>query len=266
MSKATPTLGPLLAHRGAGFLDTENTLEALELGWSMGLETEIDVSTTRDGVIIGFHDGDFSRMLNDPPASLRNRKLADTDWNELRALNIGTPDKPRRIPTIAEALTRLHAHPDRRLYLDIKCVDFPSLAALVRKHDVAAQVIFSTNNNAWITAWRALMPGTDTLRWVWMDEGQAGWTKAEAEIAILRAQGFAGITQLQLHILVGETLHPSEPVIRALVDELRARNIVFQIFPHSNDPNIYRRLHQLGVHSFATDHPHELLDALRSEN
>src|SRR5437868_10948362 len=38
------------AHRGAGELAEENTLEAFELGWKLGCIPESDLRTTKDGV------------------------------------------------------------------------------------------------------------------------------------------------------------------------------------------------------------------------
>jgi glycerophosphoryl diester phosphodiesterase len=48
------------SHRGAGELAPENTIEAFELGWKLGTYPEADVRTTKDGVIVAFHDNDFS--------------------------------------------------------------------------------------------------------------------------------------------------------------------------------------------------------------
>lgn len=255
------------AHRGAGFLEAENCLEALELGWSLGMVPEIDVGTTRDGVIVGFHDKDLARLVVGLPAALRGRTLGEADWSELRGLNVGSVERPRRIPTIAEALDALRQDP-RRLYLDIKRVAFPALVELVHEHDAAGQVIFSTNRDPWIAEWRSLLPSAETLRWVWMDDGDEGLARAERELAALRSTGFPGITQLQLHILVrpptdGSVFHPGEGFIAALERELRGRGIVFQAFPHSGNPGVYRRLLDIGVRSFATDHPHELLAELQ---
>ncbi len=259
---------PLLVqtHRGAGFLDAENCIEAIELGWSFGMVPEIDIGTTRDGMIVGFHDRDLARLVHDLPPSLRGRTLGEADWSELRGLNVGSADNPRRIPTIAEVLVRLRSDPQRRLYLDIKRVDFTALAALVREHDVVGQVIFSSNRDEWIATWRDLLPGSETLRWVWMDPGQAGLDKALAMIDALRGNGFTGVTQLQLHILVGDglALHPGPERIRAVHDEMTGRGIVFQAFPHSGATTVYRQLLELGVRSFATDHPHELLAAVQA--
>src|SRR5262245_44343126 len=125
------------AHRGAGFLEAENCVEAIELGWSMGLATELDVSTTRDGVLIGYHDGDLKRMVRELPAGLERQKIREMDWCELRELQIDGPNGPRQIPTVAEAFVRVKKDPKRRLYLDIKELRFAVLADLVREHGVA---------------------------------------------------------------------------------------------------------------------------------
>src|SRR4051812_44789118 len=51
------------SHRGAGVLAPENTLEAFELGWKLGTVPESDLRTTKDGVIVAFHDNNFSRVV-----------------------------------------------------------------------------------------------------------------------------------------------------------------------------------------------------------
>jgi glycerophosphoryl diester phosphodiesterase len=53
------------SHRGAGELAEENTPEAFELGWSLGTVPESDVRTTKDGVIVAFHDNNFARVVKD---------------------------------------------------------------------------------------------------------------------------------------------------------------------------------------------------------
>src|SRR5438045_3241939 len=51
------------SHRGAGELAEENTLEAFELGWTMGTYPEADLRTTSDGVMLAFHDNNFARVV-----------------------------------------------------------------------------------------------------------------------------------------------------------------------------------------------------------
>src|SRR6266851_4894373 len=51
------------SHRGAGVLAEENTVAAFELGWKLSTYPESDLRTTRDGVIVTFHDENFSRVV-----------------------------------------------------------------------------------------------------------------------------------------------------------------------------------------------------------
>lgn len=253
------------AHLGAGVLEIENTREAVELGWSLGLIPEIDVNTAGDGTLVSFHDSDLGRMVAGLPAGTRARTIHELGWEEISRLDVGGPGRPRRIPAAAEILGLLVGRPERRLYLDTKRLELARLAELVLGLGVAGQVILATNRDERIAEWRRLVPGAETLRWVWMDPPPQGWERAEAVIRALAAQGFPGITQLQLHILVGAdgSLHPGIEAIAALAAEVQGRGVVFQAFPHCSDPAVYALLHRHGVRSFTTDHPHEFAHGLR---
>ena len=48
----------------------------------------------------------------------------------------------------------MRGKPERRLYLDIKNVDLDQLAAEVRKHEVAGQIIFATTDYDLIRRWK----------------------------------------------------------------------------------------------------------------
>ena len=52
------------AHRGASEYAPENTMSAFQLGVQMGANgIETDVRKTKDGVLVLFHDGDFTRVI-----------------------------------------------------------------------------------------------------------------------------------------------------------------------------------------------------------
>jgi glycerophosphoryl diester phosphodiesterase len=51
------------SHRGAGALSPENSLEAFDIAWRLGTVPEADLRTSRDGVIVAFHDENFQRIL-----------------------------------------------------------------------------------------------------------------------------------------------------------------------------------------------------------
>src|SRR4051794_39207383 len=133
------TLGSFIiqSHRGAGVLAPENSLEAFELGWRLGCWPEADVRTTRDGVIVAFHDGDFSKMASISDPATKKRGVADLTWDELSTLELGNG---RRVCRIDDVFGRMVERPERRLYLDVKRVDLAQLAVEVQRHQIDRQV------------------------------------------------------------------------------------------------------------------------------
>jgi glycerophosphoryl diester phosphodiesterase len=251
-------------HRGAGQLAPENTLEAFELGWTLGTWPEADLRTTRDGVIVTFHDGNFSRVVKDASPELKKKGVADLTWGELSALDVG---EGRHVTTLEPVFERMKDHPERHLYLDIKNVDLPKLAAIVKSHGVEGQVVLASTNYALLRKWKALAPASGTLLWM-------GGTEEElrARLAELRETKFADVTQLQVHVRVKPKADVTQAEAFTLSDgflietgrELRAQNILYQSLPWgAADPAVYARLLDLGVMSFATDFPKQTLEAVR---
>src|SRR5437762_9375969 len=77
------------AHRGAGELAPENTLEAFELGWKLGCVAEADLRTTSDGVIVAFHDEDFSRVVKGIDPAMAKLGVKDVTFEQLSKLDVG---------------------------------------------------------------------------------------------------------------------------------------------------------------------------------
>ena len=102
--------GPLaLAHRGFSLDGLENTLSAMEAALELGFRyLEIDVRTTRDGVVMVFHDERLERVTDG------TGRLADHSFAELSSVRVRGSE---RIPTLAEVLERW---PDVRLNVDVK--------------------------------------------------------------------------------------------------------------------------------------------------
>lgn len=95
----------LLAHRGAGKLAPENTLEAIEFGAKRGwLGCEFDAMLSADGVPILIHDETLERTT-DGYGPVYERKAAD-----LAAFDAGSWHSPEfsgaRIPTLEAALAK----------------------------------------------------------------------------------------------------------------------------------------------------------------
>src|SRR6476620_8611753 len=74
---------PIQSHRGAGELAPENTLEAFELGWKLGTVPESDLRTTKDGIIVAFHDANFKRVVKGANLELQKKGVVDVTFAEL---------------------------------------------------------------------------------------------------------------------------------------------------------------------------------------
>jgi glycerophosphoryl diester phosphodiesterase len=258
------------SHRGAGELAPENTIEAFELGWELGTVPESDLRTTKDGVIVAFHDANFKRVVKGASPDLQKKGVADVTFAELSKLDVGAwkgeSFAGRRVSKMSEVFALMRGKPDRRLYLDIKNVDLPQLAALVREQEVGGQVILASTVYDVIHEWKRLVPEGQTLHWM-------GGTEAELakRLAGLRAAKFADITQLQVHVRLNTNSASAEPFdmsrefLRSTGEELRRHGILYQSLPWSvAEPKVYWQLLDLGVMSFATDHPEVTLKAVRA--
>jgi glycerophosphoryl diester phosphodiesterase len=260
------------SHRGAGELAPENTIEAFELGWKLGTYPEADVRTTKDGVIVAFHDNDFSRVVKNLPAEFVRKGVADVTFEELSRLDVGSwmgdQFKGRSVSKISVVLDLMKGHPARHLYLDIKNVDLPQLAAEVKNAGVERQVILAAPKIATLRQWKSLVPESDTLLWM------GGTEKSKrSQIDKLRKANYDGVTQIQVHVRLpgdakdiepGEPFSPSRAFLVELSGELAKRGILFQTLPYgAKDPGIYTQLLDHGLASFATDHPEVTLKAVR---
>lgn len=257
------------SHRGAGELAPENTLDAFELGWKLGTWPESDLRTTKDGVIVAFHDGNFKRVVKGASPAQQKQGVANVTFAELSKLDVGAWRGDgfvgRHVSRIAEVFALMRGKPERRLYLDIKNVDLGQLAVEVRKYEVVGQIVFASTDYELIRSWKRLVPESQTLHWMGGSEPDL-----KKRLTALRAANFEGITQLQLHVRLNTNNAAAEPFdlsrvfLRSTGEELRQKGILYQSLPWGvADPKVYWQLLDLGVASFATDHPDVTLKAVR---
>jgi len=251
------------SHRGAGVLSPENSVAAFEIAWKLGTVPEADLRTSKDGVIVAFHDDDFRRILPDAPTEMRSRGVADFTWAELSRLDIGAWKGPRfrgqRIARMMDIYEILKRHPSRRFYVDVKNIDLEQLAK--ESQVIHKQLILASTKYDVIRAWKRLAPESATLHWM-------GGTEAELarRLVSLRKTDFADVTQLQIHVRTAHDgdLTPSPQFLLQTGEELRRHGILFQTLPWDRkDAQVYWRLMELGVASFATDHPDVAMQAIR---
>lgn len=252
------------SHRGAGDLMPENSSEAFELAWSLGTIPEADLRTTKDGVIVAFHDNNLARILPAASPAQKQRGIEDLSWDEASRLDIGAWKGPefagQRIARLSDIFAMLRSQEGRRIYIDIKKVDLEQLAREAKEAGLSERLILASTDYAVIRRWKALAPASSTLHWMGGTEA-----KLTERLGILRDSGFADIDQLQIHVRKAEDRYaPSDAFLVKTGCELREHSILFQVFPWDMDESRdFWRLMDLGAASFATDHPKAAKAAIR---
>ena len=148
----------LIAHRGAGVLSTENTVEALEAAIARGAyASEIDVQRTLDGEYIINHDATFARTCG------VRRKPSEMTLAEVKELRVNGATE---VATMAEMLDaakgRIH------LYIELKgeSIDLrmaEDLYRMVRDRDMLDQCAFISLHYWIIDAMEELHPDAETI-------------------------------------------------------------------------------------------------------
>ncbi|MEX2308827.1 MAG: glycerophosphodiester phosphodiesterase [Pirellulales bacterium] len=107
----------IIGHRGASHDAPENTLAAFQLALEQGADGfEADFYLLDDGHVVCFHDKDTERIAG------KKLLLAQTPFDELRALDVGSWKAPRwrgeRMPTLEEVLS---AVPEgKKIFIELK--------------------------------------------------------------------------------------------------------------------------------------------------
>src|SRR5262245_1002147 len=138
----------IICHRGANELAHENTMEAFRATFELGADgNEFDIRTTKDGVLVVFHDDMLDRLLE------AYGTVPEMTWAELQRLRFrapGTFGTYCRIPTLLEVL-RLHRRHAGLMHLDIKEPNQDkAIAALLDRLDMWDHVAYCSDYNAGI--------------------------------------------------------------------------------------------------------------------
>jgi glycerophosphoryl diester phosphodiesterase len=256
------------AHRGGGRDLPENTIESVEAAWRWGVVPEADIRTSKDSVLCAFHDEQFGRLVKNASPELKKKGVADLPWQEIERLDVGSyagqQYAGQRVPRLEDIFRRMAGHPRRCLYLDVKKASLEKMAQLVREYGIEKQVIFTSTNHDPIKKWKRIVPESRSL--LWMGGSQDDLARRLVE---LEEDHFEGITSLQIHVFLQdpgspEPFRPSPDFLRRVGRTLRARGIAYQALPwRTTDPKVYRALMDMGVESFASDHPRVTLQAVK---
>ena len=263
----------VFVHRGAGDLAPENALPSLLFTW--GLKgcygtPEVDIRTTKDGILAMFHDGNFRRILPNAPEEIRNKRLEDLTWEEARQLDIGVfrgnEFKGQKIVSLAEICQALRDDPHRKVLIDVKNVDFDQLSR--ETEGLHRQVIMATGNYNDLAAWKQAAP--DAEGFFWMGLG-AGEEVVGPIIEQLKKDKFANVNRMQIHVHFNEdgTTRPSEEFLAETLDYIHENypDIEVQLMPwdlHAAETvEHYKRLADLGAAGFGTDRPDICFEAMK---
>lgn len=169
----------IVAHRGAACDEPENTIAALDVALARHRcsAVEIDLSMTRDGEIVLWHDWDPTdtvsiarqngleenvrcRPITPESGSRWLRLVNELDLDDLRKhfgyglKEVGSPRLEAHIPTLAEFLVWAAQHPElRHVHFDMKIPSrqvelvepmMDRIDALIAEHEPAFRIIYST--------------------------------------------------------------------------------------------------------------------------
>jgi hypothetical protein len=129
----------VIAHRGSSELAHENTLEAYRATFELGGDgNEFDLRTTKDGVLVVFHDDMLDHLLD------AYGDVSEYTWAELQQFRFRDPGRfgdQCRIPTVEEVFD-LHRRYAGLMYLDIKVKGIDrAVSDLLTKMDLWDHVI-----------------------------------------------------------------------------------------------------------------------------
>ncbi len=260
------------AHRGGGGVERpDNTLCAIEYGWSLGAIPEVDIRLTADGVLICLHDDTLERTT-DAPAEIAKRPAGELSLAAVRSCDAGCKFAPiyagEKVPTLDEVFARLKADARRRLYADLKQHDemmLDRLAELEARHGCLRQVIVCSNRPEVNRNYKRRFPQIQTMLWVGGTSAQICSTFAEQ----VRVE-FADHDEVQLHLFARPAAAAGEWFFDLPADFLREAlaqagqaGVRLQVFPWTFTNEAIFALLDLGVRGYATDEPQRFREVLR---
>lgn len=262
-------------HRGGGSERPENTLETFLWAWNQDVIPEGDVQYSKDGVPVMFHDGNINRMVWNLPEEMKGKRICDLTWDEIRKFDVGSHCGAefalQRIPTMESIFCAMSGSPERLLYLDEKGLSEENLrqiAERVHHYGIEKQMFFTSGSYDKILKWKEICPNGVGMLWlgyVWSPDRTANMDGLNAILKRLRENDFRGANHIVLHIQADcskeDPFEPKSEFLKTFAQEMKDRGIPMEVITWSNgkDPEVYRRLLQLGIRGFATDYPSVVL-------
>lgn len=222
------------AHRGGALEAPENTMKAFAYAADLGFRyIETDAYSTRDGVLVSFHDDRLDRVTD------AKGKIEALDWKDLKTARIGGSEP---IPLMEELLTRW---PDMRVNIDPKHdLAVEPLIKLIRRLGVEDRVCIGSFSGKRIRQVQDAFDGK-----VCTSLGPGGVLKLKsASFGLPTGAWREGCAQVPVRN-GGVTI-----VSRRFVEAAEKRGLQVHVWT-IDDEDEMRRLIDLGVHGLMTDRP-----------
>ena len=239
------------AHRGESSEHPENTMPAFAAGLESGADwIELDVFLTKDGKLVVIHDPTTKRVGD------RDLDVKASTYDELKAVDVATDFRRRKGLTVAqcppqpppllEDVLRLAMRQRRaRVSIQPKMDCVPQAVALIKTLGAEDWVGFNEGNLAYVSAVKRRAPKIPVF---W---DRPADSDVEADLRIARERGFEAL-------VVNHAGVTREKVARIHAAGLSAGAWTV------DDPDLMRRLLDMGVDRIYTDRPRLLLEIKRS--
>lgn len=226
-----------IAHRGASYLAPENTVASANLAWELGTDAvEIDVYLTKDNRVMVIHDKDTKRTSG----GKKNLVVKDTPSLVLRDLEVGSwkdeKYKGEKIPFISEIIETVPE--GKKLVVEIKSGSeiLPHLKREIEKSGKLDQMIFICFGWETILETKKTFPDNACY---WLSSSKQGLKKKMEEAA---KAGLEGVN-LNFKIIDDEVMQWAK--------EQNLEVLTWTV----NDPEVAKRMTDLGVKAITTDRP-----------
>jgi glycerophosphoryl diester phosphodiesterase len=230
----------IIAHRGASAYAPENTLAAFELAVRQKADAiELDAKLTIDRHVVVFHDQTLDRTTGS------HGRVIDSKLLDLRRLDAGShfdvAYRGEQIPTLDEVFDLA----GRQTYINIELTNYASptdrlpekVAEIVKKHNLAERVMFSSFNPLALIRIRRILPQIPI-----------------GLLADTRNQGIWARSWLG-SLLRYQSLNPAlEDVDRRLVERTHRRGCRLLVYTVNQSEDM-RHLFNIGVDGIFTDDP-----------
>ncbi|HEX8953440.1 MAG TPA: glycerophosphodiester phosphodiesterase family protein [Polyangia bacterium] len=227
----------IYAHRGASAELPENTMAAFRRAAELGVDAlELDIHATRDGVLVVAHDPDGRRLAG------VDARIADLSWAELSRWDLGGGERLPRFEDVVGEFARVP------LNVDLKLDVADAAVALLRRLGAEERVCLASFAAATMRRVRALgYRGATAL-------SRAEALSALAVPAVLQRGPLRCRAQrAQLPVSLGKPW---------VVARMKALGLAVDFWT-VDDPEVARRLVDLGADGIMTNDPRRLVSALR---